>query len=221
MKYTDLTGKTFGRLSVSDTNCLTDKQRMWLCKCSCGNEKYIIASHLKKGLVKSCGCLYKETRGINKTHGLWGSTLYWIFASMKRRCYAPKDPHFDNYGGRGIEICDHWLNDFKSFYDWAISNGWEKGLQIDRINNNSDYEPSNCRFTTRKVNQNNRRISLRVEYKGKLRTMDELELINGIPASRISHRITHNKWPIERAISEPVQFKPSGYKQKRKIEIFG
>lgn len=221
MKYTDLTGKTFGRLSVSDENYLNGKKRMWLCKCECGNEKYIKAESLKNGRTNSCGCLYDETRGSsNKKHGLWASSLYWVFSMMKRRCFAKTDRSYKHYGGRGITICQEWLDDFKSFYDWSMANGYKIGLDIDRIENNGNYSPDNCRWTTRKVNQNNRRVSLRVEYNGKLCTMDELELMHGIPAQRISHRIKINKWPIERAISEPVQKKPSGYKQKRKIKIF-
>lgn len=155
-----------------------------------------------------------------KKHGLWGSSLYWVFAAMKRRCYCTKDTNYDNYGGRGITIFQEWLDDFKTFYDWSILNGYKKGLEIDRIENDGNYSPDNCRWTTRKVNQSNRRVCLKVIYNGEQYTLDQLEEMHGIPAQRISHRIKINKWPIERAISEPVQKKPSGYKQKRKIKIF-
>lgn len=146
-----------------------------------------------------------------RTHGLWGHPLYWVHRSMMNRCYKPKDQSYKDYGARGIKVCKKWRNNVKEFYEWCIKNGWVKGLDLDRRNNNGNYSPSNCRFVTRKVSMNNTRLSLKVTIKGKKYTMDQLEKKYGIPASRIAHRIKYNKWTVEQAITHPVGrrgFKP-------------
>ena len=130
--------------------------------CKCGKE--IIRSHrslLENRGYKSCGC-YRKRRvsETHKTHGLSNTRLSGIWRDIKSRTLNPKHKDYNDYGGRGITICDEWKNDFKSFYDWAVLNGYEenKGLSIDRINNDGNYEPHNCRWTTQTIQCRNQRI---------------------------------------------------------------
>ena len=139
------------------------KVRYGIYKCGfCGNEFKANTQHILRGKTKSCGC-YKKRRAIetNKTHGLWYTRLYKIWASMKDRVFNIKHKAYQDYGGRGITICEEWKNDVKSFYDWAITNGYEedKGLSIDRIDNDGNYYPENCRWTTQTIQTRNQRIS--------------------------------------------------------------
>ncbi len=127
--------------------------RLVECKCVCGKIKNVHVQHIIKKTSQSCGCCKKSI----KTHGLSKHTLFYVWQSMRARCYNKNRPRYNDWGGRGITVCDLWNNDFKSFYDWAISNGYVKGLQIDRINNDGNYEPDNCRWATAKENSNNRR----------------------------------------------------------------
>lgn len=116
-------------------------------KCDCGNEKQIIIAKVKNGRTLSCGCLHKRMFN-HKKHGLTKHPLFSKWTDIKSRCYNKNVDMYKNYGGRGIKVCDEWLNDFMSFYNWSIENGWEEGLQIDRVNFNGDYEPNNCQFIT-------------------------------------------------------------------------
>ena len=140
---------------------------MWKCKCDCGNEVLVRHGNLQKGFTKSCGCYHKEKFGdINRKHDMaYKTDLYNVWKSMKDRCYREKCKSYKNYGGRGIKICDEWRDDFKAFYDWSIKNGYKSEktsggvniLSIDRINNDGDYEPNNCRWTTIDVQAKNKR----------------------------------------------------------------
>ena len=138
------------------------KARFGLYKCGlCGNEFRTQSSLVKCGYTKSCGCYRKrQASEINKTHGLYKSKLYSIWVSIKNRTLKPKHKDYNDYGGRGITICDEWKNDFMSFYNWAMSNGYEenKGLSIDRIDNDGNYCSANCRWTTQTIQNRNRRI---------------------------------------------------------------
>ena len=139
------------------------KARYGLYKCGfCGEEFRTQISNVKSGCTKSCGCYNKRrTSETLKTHGLVGTKLYNIWNHIKNRTLKPKNKYYINYGGRGITLCDEWKNDFKSFYDWSMSNGYEenKGLSIDRIDNDGGYSPENCRWTTRTIQCRNQRIS--------------------------------------------------------------
>lgn len=124
--------------------------RRVIARCECGDVREYSLNQLKSGKAKSCGC-YRRDLNPSKKHGLRYHPLYSVLEGMKKRCLNKTDHSYGRYGGRGIKICDEWLNDVTCFVEWAINNGWKKGLQIDRRNNDGNYEPDNCRFVTSKV----------------------------------------------------------------------
>jgi hypothetical protein len=148
------------------------KYRFGIYKCGfCGNEFKTRTSSIKNGSTKSCGCHRKRRSSeTHKKHGLIGTKLYHIWTSIKDRTLNPKHKHYNDYGGRGITICEEWKNDFIPFYNWAMSNGYEenKGLSIDRIDNEGSYYPENCRWTTQTIQTRNQRIpkNNKTGYKG-------------------------------------------------------
>lgn len=155
-KFIDLTGKIFERLTVIERVCRHPRRTEWMCKCQCGTEKVIDGKHLKRGKIISCGCFcleinskrMKENNISKKIHGLTDHPLRAIRKAMLDRCNNKNNKFFKNYGGRGINVCITWVLSLQNFYDWAIKAGWEKGLSIDRINNDSDYTPENCQWIT-------------------------------------------------------------------------
>ena len=128
------------------------------------------------------------------------SGLYNSWKHMKERCYNPYCREYRHWGGRGITVCDAWKNEFLAFKEWALANGYEEGLTIDRINNDGNYEPSNCRWATRKVQSNNRRGLHHLTYKGVTKTITEWSAITGIPLTTLYMRLTAYGWSVEKAI---------------------
>lgn len=159
MQAADLKGQVFGRLTViGKSNRISRSGRLsyWHCLCKCGNKTEVTVSALRKGSSKSCGCLTKDSA---TKHGYSYSPLYTVLNSMKDRCYKTNCSCYPNYGGRGIKICQEWLDSVEAFIKWGESNGYSKGLQIDRKDNDGDYSPENCRFVTRQKNMMNRRVT--------------------------------------------------------------
>jgi hypothetical protein len=127
-----------------------------------------------------------------KTHGLSKHRLHIRWQTTKQRCYNQNHEHYNYYGGRGIKVCDEWLNNFKSFYDWAILNGYKDNLQLNRIDNNDDYKPSNCNWVTAKENSNNKRNNYNLTLNGKTQTLKEWADEIGINQSSLRERIERN-----------------------------
>lgn len=161
----DLMGRKFTRLTVirqvEDYVSISGKTRnsKWLCKCDCGNVKEIRVDYLKNEQTKSCGCLQRERASTaSTTHGQSKNILYRTWANIKTRCYNPKSTKYEYWGGRGIIVCDEWKNSAETFIEWCLANGYKKGLQIDRVDNNDNYKPSNCKFVNSQENNLNKRV---------------------------------------------------------------
>lgn len=204
-KIIDLTGQRFGRLIA--LKCIGKNKfryRLWECECDCGNIAIVTSYNLMHSRTISCGCYRIEnTKKQSTKHNLRHTDLYVLFGGMKHRCYDKNAVNYKNYGGRGITICNEWLNNFKAFYDWSMLNGYKKGLTIDRIDNNGNYEPSNCRWVTREVQNNNKRTCNYLTYNGETHTIKEWSVIKGLDYRCLQQRITVLKWDIEKALNKP------------------
>ena len=193
--FEDLTGKTFNRLTVIKRAEVEKKEVYYLCKCTCGNEKIIRGKDLKYNKIKSCGCLNKEkTTERNTKHSLRHTRIYRIWLLMKNRCLNSKYHLFKNYGGRGITICNEWKNDFISFYNWAMKNGYEEHLTIDRINVNGNYEPSNCRWATKLQQQRNTTRLRKITYKNETHCISEWAELLGLKYNTLYYRFRRNNY---------------------------
>lgn len=209
----DLTGKKIGRLTVlklSDSY-KKNKKVKWMCQCECGNIVEVFSSNLIREHTKSCGCLAHEEKSKRMKennskykHGKNNTRIYNIYQSMKKRCYLKTHIHYSNYGGRGIKVCDKWKNDFMSFYNWAMENGYRDDLTIDRIDVNGNYEPNNCRWATTKQQAYNKRNNKIVFYKNKKYIATQLAREYNVNPDRFLERI-RNGWDIEKALLTPVR----------------
>ncbi len=153
MKKIDLTGQRFGRLVViEEAGRASDDRIRWLCQCDCGKKTSTPSTKtLRNGTCKSCGCIEKEKPN-KQTHGMSDTKLFYVWNGIKQRCYYKKHKSYSDYGGRGITMCDEWRENFQTFYDWAMANGYQEGLTIDRVDNDGNYEPGNCQWITRQAN---------------------------------------------------------------------
>ena len=209
MKLIDITGNRYERLTVVRK---AEEASKWECVCDCGKTIYVRGPDLRRGLMKSCGCLRRETSARNgraqTTHGLRNTRLYKEWVSMKTRCYNQNSPNYADYGGRGIAICEEWRNDFLSFYEWAMANGYDatapRGVcTIDRKDNSGPYSPENCRWITNREQQNNKRNNRWLTYNGQTKTIPQWADETGINTSTIHNRISKG-WSVERALTEPT-----------------
>lgn len=203
----DLTNQKFGRLTPLKRVLLEGKtQKVWLCKCDCGNTVYLKTNLLTSGNTKSCGCL----RGTYVKHGMSGTRINKIYMNMKSRCYTPSASKYYLYGGKGIKVCDEWLNKetgFISFYNWAMANGYRDDLTIDRIDSDKNYEPSNCRWATYKEQnshlKNNPFNFEKIEYNGECHSLREWSKIKNISYTALLCR--HERgWDVKRMLETPT-----------------
>lgn len=202
-KFRDLTGQRFGRLEAIRLDG-HDKRGLskWLCKCDCGTEKTIVMSHLVRGLTSSCGCYNKEkTTKDNLTHNMSNTRIYRTWAGMKKRCLNPNETYYSYYGGRGITICDKWLK-FEGFYE-DMGSTYDDSLTLDRINSNGNYEKSNCVWSTKLVQANNKRNNRILTYNGVTDTISNLCRDNNINKYLVKDRLKLG-WSVEKAFNTPI-----------------
>lgn len=186
----------------------TDKEHnaLWECTCDCGNVTIVPAAKLKNGHTKSCGCYHKNYIGnLSRKHSETHTRLYTIWANLKRRCLNPNDTRYKSYAGRGIGICNEWRNSYESFARWAKNNGYTDNLSLDRINNNGNYEPSNCRWTTNIVQCNNKRNNLNITWCGKTQTVTQWERELDFKKGTLYSRIFVYHWDVQKAFTHPLK----------------
>lgn len=202
-KKTANIGRRFGRLVIISRvrTSRTGNVVRYLCKCDCGNEKEQWMSSLKAG-VDSCGCLTKEKLKNRLTkHGMAHTRQYKAWAAMKDRCLNNKNQAFPHYGGRGIAVCDRWMESFDNFI--CDMGQRPAGMTLERVDNDKGYEPGNCIWATRKSQQRNRRANVKIEYKGKIVCLSELEEITGVRAATIRARMLRGA-SAEEAVGVPM-----------------
>ena len=210
----NLVGMKFGRLTVMDRESPKSKKTkgLWVCKCECGNVIKVNTSDLKSGNTTSCGCKRKETlRQLRTKHGESNTRLYNVWSDMKKRCYNTKNVDYKNYGGRGITVCDEWM-DFQNFYEWAIANGYDETAPrgqctIDRIDVDGCYEPENCRWVDRYIQMNNKRNNRILTYNGESHTLAEWCEIVNVPYSCLKSRLNKLHWSVEKTLTTPTRNK--------------
>lgn len=187
-------GQRFNRLTIIK-EIFGKNRRYFLCKCDCGKEKNIILEGLTNGHIQSCGC-FRRDRMIK--HGLSSDPLYQRWLNIKDRCANPKCPTYHLYGGRGITVCDEWRDDFRAFFEWCINApNYNVSDEIDRINNNGNYEPTNCRWANRIIQCNNTRRNLYYFYKGRQYTLASLcRELNIITQYNKIYSKIHRKWDL-------------------------
>lgn len=193
-----------------------NNHRAFVCECDCGNTKLIEPVFWEQEIVKSCGCKINELRSENSTtHGHSGDRLYKVWHSMKQRCCNPNNPNYENYGGRGIRVCQEWLDDFMNFYNWAMASGYDYNAEfgectLDRINVDGNYEPNNCRWADIEMQANNKRPSKYrkprrklYEHKGKKYNLCELCKIYGTSSPAVRYRMNKLGMTLEQALKTP------------------
>ena len=204
-------GTKFGRLTVIGLDHINEyvdskgqKRRIqfYLCECDCGNKTVVCRNSLKCANTKSCGCYNVECLvKRHKKHNMAGTKIYKVWTGMKKRCYNKNEPMYKNYGARGIVVCDEWINNFESFYNWAMKTGYKEGLSIDRIDYNGNYEPNNCRWATQIQQQNNKRSNKYIIYNGKKDTLANWCRNLGLNYKVIGYRLNSLGWNVEKAFN--------------------
>lgn len=202
--FNDLTNERFGRLVALGING-KDKNRhlMWECVCDCGSVKDVAGTSLVEGYTMSCGCYHGEAISKSKTtHGKCKTKLYYVYRGMIGRCYGNEKKYQKLYKGKRF-VCDRWRDSFQNFYD-DMNASYKEGLQLDRINNDGDYEPSNCRWATSMVNSNNKSNNKKYTIGGQTFGIVEWARITGTDRNTIYGRLKRG-WDINRAVyGEPV-----------------
>lgn len=203
VKAINIIGKKFNKLTViskEPKNKLGEVR--WLCQCECGNKTIILSYYIRKGITRSCGCLMKELAKIRKTtHNFSRTSTYHIWQAMKNRCENPKSSMYKYYGGKGIKVCERW-NTFTNF----LTDMGERPIKksIDRINNDGNYEPGNCRWATNFEQSRNTNRNHIIFHNGKSHCLSDWAALLNIPHKTLSNRL-YSGWTIERAFSTPFK----------------
>lgn len=206
----DITGMKFNMWTALER---TGKNKsggyMWRCRCDCGAERIVEGRSVRIGTSKCCGCTRGKNNAWNVKHGGKKERLYSVWKSMKSRCLNKNDPSYNRYGGRGISICSDWL-DYAKFRNWALFSGYDpkseyRKCTLDRINNDGNYCPENCRWVTQKIQNNNRSSNHYVTNSdGVSRTLSGWAETTGIRKDTLRRRIFVMNWNVDRALTEPV-----------------
>jgi len=204
--FQDLTGQRFGRLVVVERRGSTkNRAAKWFCECDCGNSKVICQRELKTGESRSCGCLHKELLSSRmRTHGMSKTYTYKIWQGIIKRCKNSNASNFDYYGGRGITVCDRWLESFANFFE--DMGECPKGMSIDRIDSSGNYEPENCRWATLEQQASNTRRSRLIEFDGKTLTLSQWSRETELGITTLFYRFERG-WSIEKALTLPARVK--------------
>lgn len=200
----DLTNRRFGRLvALGPIGRNANGDIRWHCRCDCGNATFVAATHLIHNHTTSCGCYQAEvTTKRSTSHGMSHTKEYEAWCSMNKRCYSPNNKEYQNYGGRGIAVCDEWRYDFVAFYDHIGPMPFPKAT-IDRINNELSYFPGNVKWSTQKEQARNRRNNTLLTHNGKTQSMSAWVEETGISRGAIQTRIKMG-WPIDKVLTEPA-----------------
>ena len=203
--FKDLTGRTFGQLTVLREAGRTPRgQITWACKCECGNSHIAQGTHLRSGHTTSCGCFRQEASiAANTTHGLSGSPEFFVWYDMIRRCYDTARPHYVRYGRRGISVCSRWRDSFATFYD-DMGPRPSSAHSIDRIDNEGDYEPDNCRWATLHEQSRNTRRNHNLTHNGITMCITDWANRVGVDRRTITKRLNRG-WSVELALTTPVK----------------
>ena len=205
----DLTGQRFGKLIVVKEDGKIGEYTAWLCKCDCGKMKRVRINALRSGSTKSCGCGVGEmARKRTIKYSVRNNKLYHVWYGMVDRCKNPKHKFYHRYGGRGICVCDEWI-DYDMFATWALANGYKEGLSIDRINNDGNYEPSNCRWATTKEQHNNTSQCSFKTINGITKSVSEWAEEYGIRHGLVLHRLSRGM-SIEDALTTESKYRGKG-----------
>jgi hypothetical protein len=188
--FKNLTGQKFNKLTVIDRTANRVKPSgkqvaMWLCQCDCGKYVTVASGDLKSGHTKSCGCIMKNNKN-GVTHGMCHSRAYRSWRNMRDRCFNPKYKSYKDYGGRGITVCEKWLA-FEGFWE-DMYEGYADNLTLDRIDNDKNYEPGNCRWITNAEQQANKRCNHLIEINGEIKPLATWAKITNIKESTLFNR---------------------------------
>lgn len=206
MRKTEMIGKKFGQFLVLKEVEKKNNKRAFLCRCSCKKEYIVMGDNLRSGNSTQCmSCSSKIKGGKYRTHGMTNTRVFKVWAGIKDRCRNTNCPLYKNYGGRGISVCDRWFNSFEAFLK---DMGEPPSLkhQIDREDNDGNYEPGNCRWVTSEVQQNNRRNNVLIEHNGRKKTLSQWATCLGVGVTTLRWRLLAG-WPPEKILSVPVRQK--------------
>lgn len=211
MKFIDLSGEIFGRLKVVS---VVSGRKKWNCRCDCGEAVQVFTTNLRRGLTRSCGCINRELAMKRITHGMSKSREYHCWQAMLSRCLHPKNIGFQNYGGAGIRVCERWRYSFENFLA-DMGEAPFDGASIDRKENKGNYEPSNCRWATRRQQNNNKSSNRMIAIEGKIQSLAEWARELGVNPYSVSTRIQRG-WDDADALLKPFNVQNRAKKDMRR-----
>lgn len=216
-RFIDISNQTFGKLrAIEPTECDSSRRMKWRCECACGKICFVASSHLKRGQSKSCGC-DRDANFHARTHQLSGSSEYRIWYQMHSRCKRTNDVGYENYGGRGIAVCERWSS-FINFYE-DMGPRPSRQHSIDRIDNNAGYSPSNCRWAEREVQHRNKRNNRFLSLDGETYCVADWAKKKGLRFNTITRRLSRG-WPTRAVIEAPKSMSKKQAMKRWPQEIF-